>query len=295
VLSTHDLVRRMNSLSVIEPVLLAAAICALVRARAYKPFSAFGNYLAFGLGLFILSALVIPASRLGFVEVQRTAELSLYIHWIGSLVAACLLFLVIQQVFGHLMEPLSGLGRLGLVAFRWVTLTSVLVAVALSVLPFNPNKNLLVAVTGGITRCMSVLELGLLAFIILSRRTLPISVRRRDVGVVLGLALIGGADLLQSVFSFWHSTMASVANYSGGVAICLAICIWTTYFLLPEPESKALTLRATSPLLRWNEVAKALGEPPPQIALGKSGDFFLQDVEKAVDRILQRNSVDTGN
>jgi hypothetical protein len=44
-------------------------------------------------------------------------------------------------------------------------------------------------------------------------------------------------------------------------------------------------------LRRWNEIAGALTPSAPQFTLGPSpSNFFLQDVEKAVDRVLEKNS-----
>ncbi|MGA7317663.1 MAG: hypothetical protein WBX22_27260, partial [Silvibacterium sp.] len=62
---------------------------------------------------------------------------------------------------------------------------------------------------------------------------------------------------------------------------------------LPEPEAEreAMTLPVSSSLIRWNEIAGALGHSTPHVAVGQSGAFFLQDVEKVVDKVLTKNSI----
>jgi hypothetical protein len=61
------------------------------------------------------------------------------------------------------------------------------------------------------------------------------------------------------------------------------------YFLRPAQE--AALAEVTPSLQRWNEIADALGYSAPHIAFTPSpGNFFLQDVEKAVDRVLEKNS-----
>jgi hypothetical protein len=275
-------------------VLLGAALCAFVRAKAYKTFPAFGAFLIFRLGTDLALDLVLQSAKLAVLQPHPAYVIYYYSFWISYVVGAVIVFLVIQEIFVHLMKPLPGLGRLGLVAFRWVTLMSVLVAVALSILPGGTMKwTLVVSATSGVMRCMSVLELCLLAFVVIAMQTFHLSPRSRDFGVALGLALIASAELFSSAFAFGHSTMATAANYSGQIASVLAACIWATYFFLaPDPETKPVALPVSSQLLRWNQVASALGHPPPQIALGAySTHFFLQDVEKAVDKVLENNPV----
>ena len=60
-------------------------------------------------------------------------------------------------------------------------------------------------------------------------------------------------------------------------------------------ERNAATLPVSSPLIRWNEIAKALGHSAPHVAVGQTSQaFFLQDVEKVVDKILTKNSIGIG-
>jgi hypothetical protein len=64
--------------------------------------------------------------------------------------------------------------------------------------------------------------------------------------------------------------------------------------MMPEPKRTAVRLESSSQLQKWNEIAVALGKPAPQIALGQPdpAPFFLQDVERVVDRVLSRNELD---
>jgi hypothetical protein len=279
----------IDILSAIEPLLLGAGLLAFVRVKAYKTFPAFFTYLIFRLSIYLILDILLHAARWGVVEKHAAYAAYYYIYWPSYIAGAWVAFLVIQEIFRHIMSPAPGLGRLGLVVFRWVIVTSVLASLALSILPAHINGNLLIAITSGLMRCMSILELCLLAFIVLFMQTLDISLKSRDFGVALGLATIAAAELFGSAFAFGHSSMASIANYCSQIAVTLAMCIWIGYFLkrIAEPEPGALP--SSSPLRRWNEIASALGHPAPQIALGTSTDFFLQDVEKAVDRVLEKN------
>jgi hypothetical protein len=278
--------------SAIEPILLATALCAFVKARAFRVFPAFGAFLIFRLGVDLTLDFVLQSAKLSILEKHLAYQIYFYTYWISYLAGAVMIFLVIQEIFSHLTKLIPGFGRLGLLAFRWVTLISVLVAVALSIRPGELKWDLLVSATSGVMRCMSVLELCLLAFIVVAMQTFQLSSRSRDFGVALGLAMIAAAELFGSAFAFGHTTMATVANYSGEIASILAAATWAAYFIF-EPEPAGVQSAASPislPLSRWTEVADALGHPPPQIALGASSHFFLQDVEKAVDKVLENNS-----
>ena len=75
-------------------------------------------------------------------------------------------------------------------------------------------------------------------------------------------------------------------------ASLLTVMVWAAYFLQKEPSRQAVTLPVTSPLVRWNEVAVAIGHTGGPVAMAApSNDFFLQDVEKVVDRIMTKNSL----
>ncbi len=280
----------INFVSAIEPVLLVMALFAYLRAKAFHRFPAFGAFLVFRLGVDVVLDLVLQFAKSGVLEKHLAYHIYYYTYWVSYLAGAVIVFLVIQEIFAHLTKLLPVFGRLGMVAFRWVTLTSVFVAVALSIRPTELNWNLLVSATSNVMRCMSVLELCLLAFVVIAMQTFKLSPRSREFGVTLGLSLIAAAELFGSAFAFGHTTMATFANYSGEVAAMLAACVWTTYFLFSsEPVSKPAASPTTSPLRRWNEVAGALGHPPVQVALSASPSF-LRDVEKAVDRVLENNS-----
>lgn len=278
-------------LSLIEPLLLAATWWAFARSKAYRGLPAFGAYLTCRLAVCASLVALLYAARFSLVEKHLAYGIYYYAYWIGYLAGAGLALWVINEIFTHLMRPLPGLGRYGLMAFRWVTLTSVLIGLAIALYPMNHRPSLLVAATSGAMRCMSVLELCLLAFVVVSMQALRLSPRSREFGVALGLGAIAAADLFGSAFAFGHSTLASLAGYGSQVVVTVGVAVWMIYFLRPAAEVAAVALPASSPLQRWNEIAGALAESAPQIILTSPNNFFLQDVERAVDRVLEKNSV----
>jgi hypothetical protein len=286
-----------NLLSVVEPVLLGLTWFVFMRRKAYERYPAFCAFLSCRLGVYIVLSSILRLVRLGLVDKYVAYATYYYIFWIGYLAGAAMAFLVIQSVFNSVIEPFPGLKRFGMIGFRWATATSVLIAVVMSIFPAGLNQNLLVVATSGAMRCMSILELCLLVFILLSMQTLHLSLKSKEFGIALGLAMIASAELGGSAFAFGHSTMASVANYASQIVVTLAAAVWAVTFSRPAVERQAIQLAQSSPLHRWNEVARALAEPAQQIALGSSlqGTFFLQEVEKAVDKVMERNSMNAGS
>ena len=279
-----------EGLSVVEPVLLAGTWWAFARSKAYERLPAFGAYLACRLAVCAPLLLLLYAVHFHLVERHLAYSIYFYVYWVGYLVGSGLALLVVHEIFSFLMQPLPALGRYGLMAFRWVTLTSVLIALVMALYPTNPNRIPLVAITSGAMRCASILELCLLAFVVVSMQTLRLSVRSWEFGVSMGLGMIAAADLFGSAFAYGHSTLASVAGYGSQIVVTLGVAVWMSYFVRQRHES-LLAQEKTSSLRRWNEIADALGYSAPHVALTPApSNFFLQDVEKAVDRVLQKNS-----
>jgi hypothetical protein len=202
-----------------------------------------------------------------------------------------LTFLTAQQIFRDALGPLPGLRRLALVAFRWVAVVSVALSVVPAIVPLFFRAHSLQITVLQAMRCVSVLEFCLLAFILLSAQALGISWRSRIVGVTLGFGVLAVVDTV--CFMFLLRSLSQLLPWllvrEAGSAI--AASVWLAYLLMKEPKRTAVRLNSTSQLQKWNEIAVALGKPVPNIALGQvePSAFFLQDVERVVDRVLSRN------
>jgi hypothetical protein len=283
-------------LSAAEPILLVEMLLVFWRSKAYREFPAFGAYLTCRLAVSTTLVALLYAVRFSFVEKHLAYGVYFYVFWVGYLVGAIAALFAIHEIFRHLVQPLPNLGRYGLIAFRWVTLTSVFVALATSIHPADSGRSVLVAATSSVMRCMSVLELCMLAFLIVSMQALHLSARSREFGAALGLGIIAAADLFGSAFAFNHSTLGSVADYSAQIAVTMGTAVWILYFLKPVSQAKKAAIPSTSPLYKWNEVVGVLTESTPQqVALASQHNFFLDDVQKAVDRVLEKNSVSPGS
>src|SRR5208282_5684146 len=101
-----------------------------------------------------------------------------------------------------------------------------------------------------------------------------------------------GSDLVVSAafLHLGHNMMTSTISVITTSASLFTLTVWSVYFLQPEPARQMLAVNSSSPLARWNEVVTAIGSDRTMVAV-PANDFFLQDVEKVVDRILIKNSL----
>ncbi len=282
----------MNVLELAEPVLIALALLFFLKSGKAKQFPMMTTYL----GVRAASAAVLEAilNLPRFVTVSDTLQYSIYFftYWTFYLVTAITIYFVIREVFCHVTEPVPGIRRFGLLAFNWVAVISGIISLS-AALPLKGVGAGLMSIGFQFMRCVSILELCLLAFLALFIHSLGRSFRSLSFGIALGFGLQSATELILSVVTTRGNYLDSTMNIVLQVVITLVLGSWITYFLLPEPqaEREAITLPMSSPLIRWNEIANALGHSTPHVVVGQSGATFLQDVEQVVDKILTKNSI----
>ena len=270
-------------------LLLAAYACVLRKDRIYPAMRAYLLVNAVG-GILMSALLGWPGILVGSESLVCCTLFSVAYGTSGVLT-----FLTAQQIFRDALAPLPGLRRLALVAFRWVALVSVALSVVPAIVPlFFHAQSLQITVLQAM-RCVSVLEFCLLAFILLSAQALGIPWSSRIVGITLGFGVLAVVDTVCFMFLL-RSPLSELLPWLlvRGIGSVVATSAWLGYLLLPEPRRTAVRLKSSSQLQKWNEIAVALGKPAPHIALGhpEPSPFFLQDVERVVDRVLSRNEVD---
>lgn len=281
----------------LEPAFLLIAATAFFRSGAARRFQALAAYF------------VVRGTQAAFLETVlslwgngmpacNTLRYGFYFYgyWISYIACAITIFFVVQEVFKRVMEPVPGLRRLGLMAFRWVSIVSAVVclgAVALPAAFSNLSGDRIGPVGLQIMRCVSVMELCLLAFLALSIHALGRSFRSRLFGVGLGFGVQAAADLIFTALSAKYPGLSSTAALSMQIVTTLVLVTWTVYFLVPEPavERKMVVLPPQSMLARWNSLAKGLGQMAQPAVAGAPTGFFLQDIEGVVDRVLAKNPV----
>jgi hypothetical protein len=282
----------------LEPILVVLAAFSFFKSRSAQRLPAMATYLVVRLGS--LAYLEIVYNFGGGISAINTFRYQAYFYgyWVTYVAITVSIFFVTQEVFKRVMEPVPGLRRLGLLAFRWVSVVSIVVAVGAIALPNALSEH---NQTGGkigpiclqTMRCVSVMELCLLAFLALSIHSLGRSFRSRLFGLGLGFGLQAAADLVSAAIPVRCPGLISAADLVDQVCTTVVLVTWVVYFLMPEPEAERnmIVLPPSSMLARWNALAKGLGQMPEPVMVGAPTGFFLQDIEGVVDRVLAKNPV----
>jgi hypothetical protein len=278
-----------------EPLLMVVAMVALLRSRDHRRFPALFAYVSVRLASSVMLHLLLQAHRLIGVADRTAYSLYFYTYWLSYVAGAIVVFMVIQELFQSSMDPFPGLKWLGTISFRWVACLSFVAALAALLTPGGKGYTFLLAIVAQAMRCESIFILSLLLFLVVASGKLGLSYRSRVFGISFGFGIMAASDLVVSAafLHLGHNMMTSTISVITTSASLLTLTVWSVYFLQPEPARQMLAVNSSSPLSRWNEVVTAIGSNGDRtmVAVPANNDFFLQDVEKVVDRILIKNSL----
>jgi hypothetical protein len=282
----------------LEPVLVTLAAFSFFKSRSAQRLPAMATYLV--VRLVWLAYLEVTYNFGGAITSTTSPRYEAYFfgYWIGYVAITISIFFVVQEVFKRVMEPIPGLRRLGLMAFRWISVVSIVVAVGGVALPnalasHSTSTSKIGPICVQTMRCVSVMELCLLAFLALSIHSLGRSFRSRLFGIGLGFGVQAATELIFSAIPASCPGLTSLSNISQQIVTSIVLVTWVAYFLLREPEAdrNMIVLPPSSMLARWNALAKGLGQMPEPVVAGAPTGFFLQDIEGVVDRVLAKNPV----
>ncbi len=279
----------------LEPALLLLAAFAFFRSGAARRMPALAAYFAVrGAQALVLETVLNVWGRGTPGCSTLRYDVYFYGYWISYIASAIAIFFVVQEVFKRVMDPVPGLRRLGLMAFRWISIVSVVVmlgAVALPAAMMQPGSDRWGIIGLQTMRCVSVMELCLLAFLALSIHALGRSFRSRLFGVSLGFGIQAATELIFTAVAVRYPGLGSDANVIKQFVTLLVLATWGAYFVAPEPtaERNMIVLPPQSMLSRWNALARGLGQMPEPVAAGAPTGFFLADIEGVVDRVLAKN------
>jgi hypothetical protein len=216
-----------------------------------------------------------------------------YVGFFGTYIAgAVLLYLICIEVFRAALSAFPGITQLAIVIFRWAAVVSVIVSLTSISYPKHGIQiiAILVDVSYGLMHSVSVLELCLLAFLCLSMNALRLTVRDLCFGIALGFGLMCSGDFILASWSYRIASFADPLQFVYEALILATLAIWMAYCILPEPARKPVLMPASSTIYRWNEIATALGHTGTKVAVQQpANSFFLSDVERVVEEVLQRN------
>jgi len=258
-----------------------------------RRFPAMGAYLALRVvsaPVFYLLILGQSGQLPGSQQLQQDCKLAYFLtFWSVYIASAVLLFFICMEVFRSALSTLPGLLKFGIVIFRWAVLVSAIVTLS-SLSVAHRGILALPDIAISLMRSVSLLELCVLAFLCLSMNALHLSIRDRAFGIALGFGLMSANDFVVVSLISRFASLTAPLQFVYEAVILLAMGTWVTYCALPEPARRPLVIPVNSTIYRWNEIASALGHTGTQVAVAQpANSFFLSDVEKVVDKVLNRN------
>jgi len=257
----------------------------------HRRFPAMGAYLALRVAatpiLFLLYRAVVGQFG-GSPQFRHESGVAYFLlFWSSYIVSAAILLFVTLEVFRSALSGLPGLMKFGIVIFRWAILVSVIVSFS-TVTFTHRGMQALPEVASGLMRSVSILELSLLAFLCLSMNALRLSVRDLAFGISLGFGLLASNDLVAALLAPQNHSLTGPAQFFYEGVVLAALGTWVAFASMPERVRQPIVMPVSSAIYRWNEIASALGHPGTQVAVQSANSFFLTDVEKVVDKVLNR-------
>ena len=268
-----------------EFLLVACVAFFFWKRKQHRRFPAMASYLA-------LRTISMPVLILLFLERTSSYNWSMayfFTFWAVYIASTALLFFICIEIFRSALSAFSGLMRFGLIIFRWTILVSTVVT--LTTVPIlHRGFGFVPDIANALMHSVSLLELCLLAFLCLCMNALKLSVRDMAFGLALGFGAMASNDFVATLLISHNTALTAPMQFVYEGVILLGLGVWVTYCALPEPVRKPLVMPANSTVYRWNEIASALGHSGTQVVVQQPAtSFFLSDVEKVVDKVLNRN------
>jgi hypothetical protein len=279
----------MSLLSAVEFLLSVALGFMFWRKGLQRRFPSMGAYLALRVASTPVLSLLLMGHLFSSEQIKQTSMLAYFLlYWAVYIVSAALLFFICMEVFRSALSSLPGLMKFGIVIFRWAAVVSLVVTFS-SVSFWHRGVVSVPDIAIGLMRSVSLLELCLLAFLCLSMNALRLSVRDMAFGIALGFGLMSANDFVTVSLITGNAGLTAPLQFVYQSVVLLGLGTWVAYAALPEMARRPVVMPVNSTIYRWNEIASALGHPGTQVAVQPSNGFFLTDVEKVVEKVLNRS------
>jgi hypothetical protein len=262
------------ALWIVQPVLQTAIAATLILRRSHRTYPRFFNYMLFQVGSFLI---LFPAFKWGGYTQY------FYAYWTYSAIELALGFMVIYEIFLDVMRPYPTLQDLGAVLFQWSALVMLLVGLVIAASSPTSSETPLIQAIVTVQRCVRVVQVGLVLFLLIFSRYLGVSWKYRSFGLALGFGGYAATEL--TMFALHSSNHASqnLVNFVDLMALNFTMLLWLAYCV----SKAAIAIGAAKPLVseRWEEGLSDTRHPAAQESL-------IYMFEGMVDRALSRNTPD---
>ena len=274
-------------LSVIQWVLVygtaalqAAVLLAMVRRKLRLSFPYFFSFAVFNLVTQLLQAVLVP--HLGPFQY-------FYLFWTIQAISTQLIFLVMYEIFLHVLRPYSALLDFGKLLFRWALLFLALASVLTAIATNGVQAAKICAAIQLLNRSAELMQCGLLLLLILFEKRLGLPWQNPAVCIMLGAGTVAAVDLIGSYARISIPTSWHAWDLANSVTWLLVNGAWGASFALARREQPIQYQPTRLILQRWNEalMTTPLVSRKHQIAMSPI-ESFLPGVEQTVERVMAR-------
>ena len=256
------------ALWIAHPILQGTIAVVMFRRGQYRQFKFFFAYVITQILTF---AVVFPF--------RNNYSALFYMSWIGTAVSVALGFKVIHEAFLDAFRPVHTLRDLGTVLFKWAGLVMLLVAGVVSLSTNSSHTVLWVQAILTAQRCVRIVQVGMVFFLLFFARYMGISRRQYSFGVALGFGIFALVEL--SLLASWvgeHVGFESIQLINMTAYNC-TLLIWLGYSFVKSPAREAASTLFRPQ--RWEQSLTDVQHPFP-------ADSLIPMFEGMVDRALSR-------
>ncbi len=256
-----------------HPTLQLGIAAVMVHRGLHRKFKFFFGYILIQLVSF---AIIFPA-------ISHGSAAAYYLYWACDALSVAFGFAVIHEVFVDVFRLFHTLRDLGTVLFKWAGLVMLLVAGVVSLSANSPKIAPWVQAIITSQRCVRIIQLGMVLFLLVFARYVGISRRQHSFGIALGFGAFASVELVL-ICSWVGNHLAdpwmSIVNMA---AYNASLMVWLSYVALKSPARDASTVLLQPQ--RWEQSLSEFHHPLP-------ADSLIPMFEGMVDRALSRTQPD---
>jgi hypothetical protein len=261
-----------------HPVFQTGIIALMLRRGLHRKFKFFFGYILTQIAIFAISFGIL------FPAYWRGSATAFYLYWFCTAISVAFGFGVIHEVFVDVFRSFHTLRDLGSVLFKWAGLVMLLVAGVVAVSASSETVEPLRQAIFTTQRCVRIVQVGMVLFLLFFARYLGISRRQHSFGIALGFgsfALVELTLLASWVGNHLGEPWMSMVNMT---AYNLSLTIWVGYLVARGPARDAASVLLQPQ--RWEQSLSDIHHPLP-------ADSLIPMFEGMVDRALSRTRPET--
>ncbi len=266
----------LHALWFAHPLLQLALAGVMVSRKLHRKFPVFFTYVVSQIGTFFLIYYAY-----NHIHTLHDYARYFYIYWTCEAISLVLGFKIIHEIFVDVFRPYHALKDLGSVLFKWAALVMMLVAVVVAATSTASVEGPVVEAVVTVQRCVRVIQVGLILFLLVFSKYVGISWKHYSFGVSLGFGSFAAVELLAVAMTASLRISSEAGDLANVVCYNLCILIWFTYALLKSPVRES-----TNTLLKSQRWDHSLAD----LQHNTSPDSLIPMFESMVDRAFSRSA-----